>query len=207
MTLYIQPCLFPGSVLKRGHWPFGELEPWSYDLIMADPPWRFELWSDKGDAKSPQAHYRTMSIDEIAALPVAELGRDDCLLWLWATAPMLPQQIAVMARWGFIYVSMGCWHKRTRRHKTAFGAGYVLRSACEPFLIGKRGDPRIESRSVRNLIEGEVREHSRKPEAAYRAAEALMPAARRLELFSRATRPGWDAWGDEVGKFDDGGRT
>ena len=55
---------------------------------------------------------------------------------------------------------------------------------------------------MRNLIEGEAREHSRKPEVAYRAAEALLPGARRLELFSRASRPGWETWGDEAGKFD-----
>lgn len=203
---YKQPCMFPGEVLRPGGWPFGALEPWSYDLIMADPPWRFALWSEKGEGKSPQAHYATMPLDDIAALPVADLGRDNCLLILWATAPMLPQQLEVMARWGFAYVTMGFWRKTTVNDKDAFGGGYVLRSAGEPFLIGKRGEPALGSKSIRNVISGQVREHSRKPEAAYAAFQQLMPQAKRLDLFSRQSRPGWDAWGNETGKFDGEGQ-
>ena len=201
-TTAVQPCMFDGATL-RGDWPFGALEPWSFDLIMADPPWRFELYSDKGEEKSPQAHYSTMTLDELAALPVSDLGRDDCLLWLWATAPMLPQQIALGERWGFRYVTSGAWVKRTVHDKVAFGTGYVLRNAHEPFLIMKRGDPKC-ARDVRSVIEAKVREHSRKPDAAFRAAERLMPwpGVRRLELFSRESRKGWAAWGNECGKFN-----
>lgn len=202
-TTAVQPCMFDGPTLRRGAWPFGALEPWSFDLIMADPPWRFELYSDKGEEKSPQAHYATMTLDELAALPVSDLGRDDCLLWLWATAPMLPQQIALGERWGFRYVTSGAWVKRTVHDKVAFGTGYVLRNAHEPFLIMKRGDPKC-ARDVRSVIEAKVREHSRKPDAAFRAAERLMPwpGVRRLELFSRESRKGWAAWGNECGKFN-----
>lgn len=202
MTLLEQPCMFDGATLRRGDWPFGSLEPWSFDLIMADPPWRFELYSEKGEEKSPQAHYATMTLADIAALPVADLGRDDCLLWLWCTAPMLPQQIALGERWGFRYVTSGAWVKRTVHDKTAFGTGYVLRSAHEPFVIMKRGDPKT-ARDVRSVVEAKVREHSRKPDAAFRAAERLMPwpGVKRLELFSREERKGWSVWGNEVGKF------
>jgi N6-adenosine-specific RNA methylase IME4 len=210
-TTAVQPCMFDGPTLRRGAWPFGALEPWSFDLIMADPPWRFELYSDKGEEKSPQAHYATMTLDELAALPVSDLARDDCLLWLWATAPMLPQQIALGERWGFRYVTSGTWVKRTVHDKVAFGTGYVLRNAHEPFLILKRGDPKT-ARDVRSVIEARVREHSRKPDAAFRAAEKLMPwvlseggqkrDVRRLELFSRESRKGWETWGNETGKFD-----
>lgn len=192
-----QCFLFDGPALRR-HWPFGNLEPASYDLICADPPWDFRLWSSKGEEKSAQAHYKTMSIDDIKELPVSELAAPDCLLWMWATAPMLPQAIDVMAAWGFRYVSMGGWHKTTVNDKTAFGTGYVLRSALEPFLIGKIGDPKT-TRSVRNVVVGKVREHSRKPEEGFAAAEQLIPGARRLELFSRTNRDGWDAWGDQAG--------
>lgn len=202
MTSYIAPDMFlAGSSV----WPFGHLTPQSYDLIMADPPWRFELYSEAGEEKSPQAHYVTMSLDDIEALPVADLARENCLLWLWATAPMLPQQIAIGERWGFRYVTSGCWVKRTRHGKVAFGTGYVLRNAHEPFLIMKRGEPKC-GRDVRSVIEAQVREHSRKPEAAFRAAERLVlgngkSGVRRVELFSRARRSGWDTWGNEVGKF------
>jgi N6-adenosine-specific RNA methylase IME4 len=189
--------------LRPKDWPFGDvLEPWSYGLIFADPPWRFQLWSEKGEGKSAQAHYATMTIEEIAALPVWELAAPDCLLWLWCTAPMLPQQLEVLKAWRFEYVTMGAWAKRTKHDKSAFGGGYVLRSALEPFLIGKRGDPET-TRSVRNVVVGPVREHSRKPDEAYAAAEKLMPGARRVELFARQQRPNWASWGNEVGKFNE----
>jgi N6-adenosine-specific RNA methylase IME4 len=216
-----QPALFPGmepateaaalEAAATGErafraalngWPFGDLPMFGFDLIMADPPWRFQLWSEKGEGKSAQAHYRTMAIEDIERLPVGDLAAPDCLLWLWCTAPMLPQQLKVMERWGFRYVTMGAWAKRTKHDKSAFGGGYVLRSAAEPFVLGKVGEPVIVSKSVRNLVSGQVREHSRKPEAAYAAAESLMPHARKVELFSRANRPGWMAFGDEIGKFD-----
>lgn len=195
---YLAPDLFETPLAA---WPFGGLEPQSYDLIMADPPWHFELYSARGEDKSAQAQYRTMSVDEIAALPVADLAREHCLLWLWATAPMLDRQIRVLECWDFRFVTSGVWVKTTRRGKIGFGTGYVLRNAHEPFLLGVRGEPRT-TRSVRSVVMGELREHSRKPEAAYAAAEALLPGARRCELFSRTERPGWDSWGDEAGKWE-----
>lgn len=172
-----------------------------FDLIMADPPWSFATYSEAGRGKSADRHYRCASLDEIKALPVHECAAPDCLLWLWATSPMMPQALAVMCAWGFIFKTMGFWSKRNpATGKLAFGTGYLLRCAGEPFLIGTRGAPKT-TRSVRSVIEGPRREHSRKPDEAYAAAEALMPGARRLDLFSRQDRPGWASWGHETGKF------
>ncbi|MCJ2129247.1 MT-A70 family methyltransferase [Methylobacterium sp. E-045] len=183
-------------------WPFGALPPFGFDMLMVDPPWSFAHRSDKGEAKSAQAQYACMTLDEIKALPVAQLARGDAFVWLWATNPMLPQALAVMAAWGFTFTTSGTWVKTTSGGKIAFGTGYVLRCASEPFLIGKFGHPRA-GRSVRSVIMAPIREHSRKPDEAYAAAEALMPAAlRRADLFSRESRPGWTAWGNEVGHFD-----
>lgn len=175
--------------------PFG-----GFDLIMADPPWSYEMWSDKGYDKSPDAHYATMAIDDIKALPVEALAGRDCLLWLWAVGPMLPEALDVLRAWGFEFKSSGHWAKTTKHGKQAFGTGYILRNAGEPFLIGTRGAPRT-TRSVRSVIMAPVRQHSRKPDQAFAAAEALMPDARRIELFSRQDRPGWSRWGDQTGLF------
>lgn len=197
-----QPALFAPDILHPGKaWPFAPLEPFGYDFIMIDPPWHFAVRSEKGEEKSPQAQYRTMSVDEIRDLPVGSLASKDCILWLWATAPMLPQAIEVMTAWGFRYSTMGAWHKKTVNGKTSFGPGYRLRSSCEPFLIGSVGQPKT-THATRNLIEGVAREHSRKPDEAYAIAEAMMPQARRADVFSRETRPGWEGCGDEAGKFD-----
>lgn len=71
-------------------WPFDPLRPLAYDVIMADPPWSFENWSIGGNEKNAKAQYTCMSTPEIGALPVGDLARGDCWLWLWATFPMLP---------------------------------------------------------------------------------------------------------------------
>lgn len=173
-----------------------------FELIMADPPWRFVLRSARGRGRSVERHYQTLDLDQIAALPVGALAARDCLLWLWSTSPMLPLQLRVAEAWGFRFATLGWWSKRSPvSGKQAFGTGYMLRSAGEPFILATRGRPRT-SRVVRSTIEGPRREHSRKPDEAFAAAEALMPGAARIELFSRQARPGWIGWGDEFGRFE-----
>lgn len=193
-----------------------------FGLIMADPPWSYAMFSDKGYAKAPEAQYATMDLAEIKALPVEALAAPDCLLWLWAVNPQLPQALEVMAAWGFTFKTAGTWLKRTTRGKVSFGTGYVLRSSNEPFLIGTRGAPKT-TRGTRSAviscegraedvhtddwpngtvtIEAPAREHSRKPDEAYRACEDLMPDAQRADLFSRQRRDGWIGWGHEADKF------
>lgn len=175
-----------------------------YDLIMADPPWRFATRSARGvTLKGAGGQYQTMSLAGIAAMDVAAIASPDCLLWLWATSPMLPQAFDMKAAWGFTFKTAGHWTKATKHGKLAFGTGYVLRCAGEPFLIGARGRPKT-ARNVRSVVMGPLREHSRKPDEAFDAAERLMPDARRLELFSRQPRPGWDVWGNQSNHFATG---
>ncbi|WP_273687512.1 MT-A70 family methyltransferase [Ketogulonicigenium vulgare] len=172
-----------------------------YDLIMADSPWSFATYSAKGQGKSADTHYATRDLRWISELPVASIAAPDCLLWLWATNPMLPPALTMLRYWGFTFKTAGHWSKRNLfTGKLAFGTGYILRCAGEPFLIGTRGNPKT-TRSVRSVIEGARRQHSRKPEEAFTAAEQLMPSARRIELFSRQERAGWDVWGDQIDRF------
>ena len=60
-----------------------------YNVIYADPPWAYKVWSKKGKGCSAESHYPTMSIEDIKALPVGELAAKDCALFLWITFPML----------------------------------------------------------------------------------------------------------------------
>ena len=174
----------------------------NYDFIMADPPWYFKNFSKKGEVKNPVSHYDCMSLDQIKEMQVSSLASKNCILWLWATWPMLPQAFDVMESWGFTYKTGGDWHKMTKNGKQAFGTGYILRSASEPFLIGTIGKPKTTN-SCRTSIEAKTREHSRKPEEAFAMAEKLMPDAKRLELFSRQKRNYWDSWGNEVDNFEE----
>lgn len=171
-----------------------------FGFIMADPPWSYSMYSDKGYEKSPEAHYATMAPADIKALPVGLLAARDCLLWLWAVGPQLPLALEAITAWGFTFKTQGQWAKTTKHGKQAFGTGYILRNAGEPFLIATRGAPRT-TRSCRNVIIGLAREHSRKPDEAYAEAEKLMPGAQRADLFSREVRAGWTGFGDELGKF------
>jgi len=184
------------------NWPFGHLQPASYRLILADPPWTFRTFSAKGEDKSPQAQYVCMDLPAIQALPVADLAHPEgCMLVMWGTAPMLPQALETMAAWGFTFKSAGCWAKQsTTGEKWAFGTGFIYRSASEFYITATRGKPKVQSRSVRNLIVAPVREHSRKPDQMHTDCEALShgPYA---ELFARSSRVGWDVWGNQAGKF------
>lgn len=172
-----------------------------YGLIMADPPWAFRLRSRRGEKRAAQAHYDCMDLEAIMDLPVEELAAPDAVCWLWCTNPLLPQALLVLEAWGFEFRTHGAWFKyNAATGKLAIGTGYLLRSAHETFLIGVRGRPRC-TRGVRSAILARRREHSRKPDEAFAAAERLMPEARRIELFSRQRRPGWDAWGLEADRF------
>lgn len=172
---------------------------------MADPAWSFRTYSAKGkEKKSAENHYAIMSLDEIKALDVPGICARDCILWLWATRPMFLEAIEVMVAWGFIYKTHGHWTKTTKDGKgLAFGTGYLLRDCGEPYIIATRGKPKIYSRSVRSVIMAPKREHSRKPDEAYRDAELLVgPDVAKADLFSRQSRPGWSSWGFESTKFD-----
>lgn len=48
------------------------------------------------------------------------------------------------------------------------------------------------------LRENSKRHHSQKPECAYQMLETFFPQAKKLELFARAERDGWDQWGNEL---------
>lgn len=171
-----------------------------YGMIMTDPPWLFANWSPAGEAKNASSQYQCTGLDWIKSLRVGDMAAPDCVLWLWATNPMLREAFDVMDSWGFKFKTAGHWSKKTVNGKQAFGTGYILRCAGEPFLIGTIGNPST-SRSVRSVIEGPVREHSRKPDEAFHAAEILCGDVPRLELFAREEKVGWDVMGNEVGRF------
>jgi N6-adenosine-specific RNA methylase IME4 len=182
-------------------WPFDDLTPFKYGAILCDPPWHHVMRSDAGQTKSPSAHYDTMSAADLKALPVSQLAAPDCMMFMWSTWPHLDQALALMSAWGFTYKTGGSWTKTTATGKRCFGTGYVLRSATEPFLIGTIGAPKYRSRSIRNLIESERREHSRKLPEARAMIDALLPDVWGCELFAREAWKGRDVWGNQAEKF------
>jgi len=189
-----------------------------YGVIYMDPPWEYQMYSDKGKMKSPDMHYKCMSMEDLRGLrdDVLFKAAENCVCVMWTTFAFLDQAIALMKHYGFQYKTGGPWVKRTKNLKNAFGTGYILRSSAEIFLIGTIGQPKIKSKSIRNvmitgdarfedigsiIVDMEMREHSRKPDEMISMIEALFSGPY-LEMFARTKRAGWDVWGNEIDKFN-----
>jgi len=175
-----------------------------FGAMVADPPWRFIAWADNGN-RAPDRHYATAKTEDIAALPVASLAADDCALFLWATMPLLPEALQVMAAWGFTYKTIAfTWVKvlANNPRKPRLGLGYWTRANAELCLLGTRGSPKRVNRGVSQVIAEPIREHSRKPDCVHERIEALVEGPY-IELFARASWPGWTVWGNEADKFAD----
>lgn len=198
--------------------PFANLPRGHYGAIYADPPWRFATWNkatavqargSKSTYKAASAHYTTLSTEDIAALPVADLAAKDSCLFMWISWPMLPEAMALIEAWGFKYKTCGFdWMKAHAgqldmlRDDTdaLMGMGYWTRANTEPCLLATRGKPKRLNADVRQGIIEPRREHSRKPDCVHGRIERLV-AGPYLELFARAPRTGWDVWGNQTDKF------
>jgi N6-adenosine-specific RNA methylase IME4 len=176
-----------------------------YRVIYADPPWTFATYSRKGKGRSAEAHYDTMTLEDVKALPVAEWAADDAILLLWATDPLLDKALDVIRAWGFTYKTVGFyWAKQNASGKGFFtGLGFWTRANPEQCLLATRGHPKRKAADVKKLVVSPRREHSRKPDEVYGYIERLAEGPY-LEMFARTSRPGWDAWGVQKGLFDGG---
>jgi N6-adenosine-specific RNA methylase IME4 len=170
-----------------------------YDVILADPPWRFDVWSPRGEGRSASRHYPIMSIEAICRLPVADLAADNCALFLWTTwSTIFKYPLRVFEAWGFTYrTEAWIWVKQSDKG-WQMGTGYYTRANSEPCLLAVKGTMPVEDRGVLALICQPRRQHSQKPDHQYELIERLYPGKRYLELFAREKRSGWHVWGNEV---------
>lgn len=172
-------------------------------VILADPPWSFRTYSSGPDAgvtphRSAEDHYATMSAEELKSLPVGLVAHRDAMLFMWVIRSHLPEALELGRAWGFEYKTrVFVWDKGDN-----IGMGYWTRTQAEDVWLFTRGNVSPASRAVREIIRAPRREHSRKPDEIYERVEELTGMEGGLELFARASRPGWLAWGLEVGKFD-----
>lgn len=185
-----------------------------YQVIYTDPPWRYERGGVQGAIEYP-----TMTDMELAAMrPQIDTWADeDCVLFMWGTWPRLDWAMELIPAWGFEFVTLGfMWVKTKSEYHPGqllmacprledlcyMGLGFHARGNTEFCLLAKRGKPGIfAERNIPQLVFEPRREHSRKPDEVRRRIEIAYPEAARLEMFARERAPGWDAWGNEVGKF------
>src|ERR1700693_3978609 len=173
-----------------------------FATLLADPPWRFINRTGKMAPEHRRlSRYDTMTVGDIAALPVAKLLKPTAHLYLWVPNALLPDGIKVLAAWGFEYKSNIIWHKlRKDGGSDGRGVGFYFRNVTELLLFGVRGKNArtlAPGRRQVNLIGTRKREHSRKPDEIYPLIEACSSPPY-LELFARGTRPGWTAFGDQA---------
>ena len=163
-----------------------------YHIIYADPPWRYDFAATENRAIENQ--YPTMGLDEIKMLPVPEITTDDAVLYLWATAPKLPQALEVMESWGFTYKTNAVWVK------DKIGMGYWWRNQHELLLVGTRCSfsPPSEDLRLSSVFFEPRTAHSMKPDAIADAIAGMFLNLSKIELFSRQPREGWAAWGNEI---------
>jgi len=201
---------------------FADLPRRHFAAIAADCPWRFKARTaiQSQNWKSPrhiERHYPTMPLEEIKALPVADLAHPKgCHLFLWVTGPQIPAGLEVMAAWGFRYSTLAfTWAKMKRSSNAAqfglcrptaddfhTGLGLTTRKNAELVLLGRRGNPRRNAKDVRELIVAPVREHSRKPDEFFERVERYCDGPY-LELFARQSRQNWTKWGNQAKIFDE----
>jgi len=163
-----------------------------YPVILADPPWRYE--HTPTDSRAIENHYPTMVLDDICALPIADVRAPTAVIFLWATSPKLYEAMRVLDSWGFTYRTCMIWVK------PSIGMGYYARQRHELLLIATAGTmvrpaPATLSDSV---IEAPRGRHSEKPVIVHEIIERMYPELPRIELFARARRDGWAAWGGEL---------
>ena len=181
-----------------------ELPAGPYDVVLADPPWSYTGQQDKWGAAAK--FYRTLDDDQIGSLAFSHMLAKRAVVFCWATCPRLDAAIETLQAWGLHYRGVAFVWIKTKQDGTPIGAQGVRPSVVKPLtelvLVAstvKSGRPLpLGSEAVVQTVFAPRGEHSVKPDIVAERIEALYPNARRLELFARRRRPGWDAWGDEA---------
>jgi len=168
-----------------------------YNIIYADPPWQYK---QRGFSGSAEKHYPTLNMQQLCSLPVQSIAASDCILFLWATFPMLQEALQLISAWGFTYKTVAfVWVKQNKVSPTWYwGMGFWTRSNTEVCLLAIKGHPQRKARNIHQLVITPVEQHSKKPDIVYNKIEELMGDLPRIELFARQKKDGWDTWGNEI---------
>lgn len=189
---------------------YPDLPEKKYDIIYADPPWDYggKMQFDKSSASADKMNwnknifissatfkYPTLKMRELKKIPLTEIAKDDCLLFMWVTNPHLANGIELGQAWGFEYKTVAfVWDKMVHN------PGKYTMSYCELCLVFKRGRipaPR-GTRNEKQLLSAPRGEHSVKPSEVRYAIERMFPTQDRIELFARHRPDSWDVWGLDV---------
>lgn len=189
-----------------------------YNVIYADPPWSYRNKRTGGGRMKNGAKdkYEVMANDDIAAMDIKAITQKNCVCFMWATVPLLPEALFTLKSWGFEYKTMITWRKIM-----SLGMGYWFRGQCEHLLLGVKGTVKAFKQQKANFYESEVFEvdecfqskagkHSQKPHYFRELIEAAVKVSFeqpvKLEMFARSRSGlfphdeylGWDVFGNEI---------
>lgn len=177
-----------------------------YDVIYSDPPWA----QKKGNKRKcrpnqeKELDYNTMSMEDIKRVheQVSNLTNEKHNIFMWTIEKFLEPTKQMMKELGYEMHCCFVWDK-----ENGVAPAFTVRFTHEYLLwFYKKGSMLMPDKEVRGKFTTILREastgHSKKPEYAYRMIEAMFPESRKLEMFARSTRDGWDAWGNQVGLLD-----
>jgi len=185
-----------------------------YEVLYSDNPWiqkagrkmkpykmidGKQIWNSD-ETKSSDLPYQTMTVEEMADMPIKEIVSKDAVLFLWVTNKYLLKCEKVINAWGFEYVACITWKKK----RMGGGLGGVVRISSEYLMFCRRGNLKAVGNIPESVIEAKRPYvngypcHSKKPEIFAEIIESLFPEAKKLEMFARNPREGWDVFGNEV---------
>jgi N6-adenosine-specific RNA methylase IME4 len=177
-----------------------------YNVIYTDPPWDYDSKRiGRKNGSAAYLKYNTLTLDDLKEMPVGNITDTDALCFMWATVPLLPEAMALMAAWGFRYKTMITWEKTG-----GLGMGHWMRIQTEHLLVGVKGDAKPFRHQEKNIYKHPVCEHSAKPhffrELVMKLAEKSLADCTRLEMFARSREgffsdyeyEGWDVFGNQV---------
>tara|TARA_B100000963_G_scaffold346907_1_gene352662 strand:+ start:925 stop:1908 length:984 start_codon:yes stop_codon:yes gene_type:complete len=164
--------------------------PEKFDIIYADPPWRYDFAETSN--RKIENQYTTMDNNDIANMKVP--AKDNCVLFMWATAPKLIEALDVMKAWGFTYKTHAVWDKQK------IGMGYWFRGQHELLMVGVKGkfSPPDSTIRISSVIKEERSQHSKKPDSIADYIDLAYYNKSKIELFCREPRSGWYSFGNQI---------
>lgn len=174
----------------------------SYEIIYSDPPWK----QTKGNARKCRPRqgktldYETMSVSDCikAQVPFFEAAAENHNVFMWSIDKFLHETEIEMQKLGYRLHARIVWDK-TNGIAPAFTVRFAHEYLLWFYKPKKMLKPRAETRGKYTTVMREPSTyHSHKPICAYEMLEDMFPNARKIELFARNERDGWDCWGNEV---------
>ena len=179
-----------------------------YQIIYTDLPWNY---NDKmsGHSFSLDHEYQTQDLNWIKKLKVNEIADNNCVLFMWAVSPLLPEALEVIRSWGFKYKTVAfVWNKKTINGFNVSNLGRWTMGNVEICLLATKGKPQRKIKNIKQLISDTRTFHSAKPSIVREKIVEPMGELPRIELFARKnnqkdlwnknTFDDWDIWGNEV---------